>query len=555
MTIQESYEIFYGKTKKQITEEYIEKNYTQEIIQKDYRKLTSKYHPDIHQKDNDKYNEKMTQINLAYEVLLKSYKLTSKRKNTSSKDIKSLIGDTDEDFETLIEVYEKLAYYTYQLRKYKIITGLYKNTDYYYREIKGLYLPSEIYESIKEYNKINVSAKRELEQVKTKYNILKQLLKSKKSNIEMLIKALENLAGEYYDFLDDEFLKIEVSQWYKYNSQEDENKYNDQLSYIKNIKNILKRILNNSKALNSSICQTVLNINSYNALEELSKSKNLIEKINILETYRQKRHQYTSQNIDWSNKITAYQNELENLKNRELDEDYFKSLEKELRDLIPEEYLSLLIEDKVISKMQGGKRPENNKEYDDNNSKLTKEYKRVIREIEEKINEIKKLFLSNNKNEPKFKDKYDSNNIVEFLTDSEKMAITLYYRIFICYYTNIHGSMISSEIEEIYQDMFNIEKPSDLDPEKIDMFYNILTYKYKSLKFNDFKLTPSIEEETRRKLILDIKEQIAYAKKINTILPDNLLQKTNNLDSLDLINIYKLLEEIQNTIYKKIPLK
>ena len=94
----------------------IEKNYTDEIIKKDYRKLTLKYHPDIHNGEEN-YNEIMKQINLAKEILLSSCKPPKNNDNTPPKSVSQIINTSDNDLTEILPAIRANASKAEQLRK------------------------------------------------------------------------------------------------------------------------------------------------------------------------------------------------------------------------------------------------------------------------------------------------------------------------------------------------------------------------------------------------------------------------------------------------------
>lgn len=77
----------------------INKNASQEIIEKAYKILVKKYHPDLQEENSkNKYEEKIKEINEAYEILSnpekrKSYDLTLKNNEISNEDYNNLYNE------------------------------------------------------------------------------------------------------------------------------------------------------------------------------------------------------------------------------------------------------------------------------------------------------------------------------------------------------------------------------------------------------------------------------------------------------------------------------
>ena len=57
---------------------------------------------------------------------------------------------------------------------------------------------------------------------------LKQMIGSRKHTIEYMEKTLKNIAGDYYDYLDNPLLRLEVENWEKTEAESSERNYKDQ---------------------------------------------------------------------------------------------------------------------------------------------------------------------------------------------------------------------------------------------------------------------------------------------------------------------------------------
>ena len=551
MTIQEAYEIFYGKTKIKISKEMIEKNYTDEIIKKDYRKLTLKYHPDIHNGEEN-YNEIMKQINLAKEILLSSCKPPKNNDNTPPKSVSQIINTSDNDLTEILPAFIKLAQYAYKLREYKIKTRLYKNTEYYYQEVKKCSSPLEIYKSIQEFDAINRQAKLELYTIKGLYNTLKQMIESKTHTPEYMVNALKNIAGDYYDSLDNPLLRLEVEDWEKKESESSERKYKDQLSYIKNIKNILSRILKNSTVLNNLICQTTLNRNATMTISTTNTENSLVSRFENFQKYRQLRRYYTERMTDWSDAVSKYLQEITDLKDRQINETYITKLDNDLRKIISEKDMPLLVDEQILSQTNDKEYRKSVKQYNINNSQLDKDYKELIKKIKKEIINIKNFILTNERKEPRFDIQNNDIDLVNLLTSCQKKAIALYYKIFICYYVNMNNSMIPDSIENIYSEMNSLIDNDKEDPKAIEYFYNVLTKKYNELNFKGFEYTSKTEKQTIKTIAYDIRELVSFMEDNNVKIPENIISLIERINELNLIEIYKLHESILDIIYPKV---
>lgn len=563
MTIQEAYYIFYGQTTKEITREVIEKELTKEIVIKDYRKLSKKYHPDLNKGKEKESSEKMKLINVAKEVLLDACKLVVNKEPEENKEkeprktVSGLLHATYNELEELIPEYLELVYFAFAAREYKIKSNLYKNANYYCEEIKNSISPVEIYKSIQEFNAIDKQARLEFSTLKSLLQDVKNLINSKNYTAESLILALKNIAGEYYEFLDNAFLRAEVEHWIKNEMEDETQQYKDNLSYIKNIKNILKKLLTNSKTLNSILCQTALNEMASNTTKNINSGQlSLVGKIEEIDEYRQKRLQYTERIKGWNAAATKYLEEILDMKDSQIDEAYLTTLEAKLHEVISDNYLTLLNDTANISKINSKKHRKDTNEYKVNNLKLEREYKRLLIELKDKIKEIKKT-LSINKSTKNL----DVKSLISLLTSYEKKLIVSYYEAFICYSVNKGSVIIPGEVESIYEDMFynNNKKISELDAKEIDMYYSILTYKYNQFHLQEHPLTKKDKAEVAKKLIYYIKDLVDHLKSINEPLPERAPELLSKMDELSVIELYKLYDYIEKSYFyktfKSIPMK
>ena len=558
MTIQEAYYIFYGQTTKEITREVIEKELTKEIVIKDYRKLSKKYHPDLNKGKEKESSEKMKLINVAKEVLLDACKLVANKENKENeenkkseahKTVSGLLHATYNELEELIPEYLELVYFAFAAREYKIKSNLYKNANYYCEEIKNSISPVEIYKSIQEFNAIDKQARLEFSTLKSLLQDVKNLINSQKYTAESLILALKNIAGEYYEFLDNAFLRAEVEHWIKNEMEDETQQYKDNLSYIKNIKNILKKLLTNSKTLNSILCQTALNEMASNTTKNINSGQlSLVGKIEEIDEYRQKRLQYTERIKGWNTTVTRYLEEIFDMKDSQIDEAYLATLEAKLHEVISDNYLTLLNDTANISKINSKKHRKATNEYKVNNLKLEREYKRLLIELKDKIKEIKKT-LSINKSTKNL----DVKSLISLLTSYEKKLIVSYYEAFICYSVNKGSVIIPGEVESIYEDMFynNNKKLSELDAKEIDMYYSILTYKYNQFHLQEQSLTEKDKAEVAKKLIYYIKDLVDHLKSINEPLPEKAPELLSKMDELSVIELYKLYDYIEKSYFYK----
>lgn len=558
MTIQEAYYIFYGPTTKEITREVIEKELTKEIVIKDYHKLSKKYHPDLNKGKEKESSEKMKLINVAKEVLLDACKLVANKENKENeenkkseahKTVSGLLHATYNELEELIPAYLKIVNYAFKLREYKIKTDLYKNAKYYCEEIKNSISPVEIYKSIQEFNAIDKQARLEFSTLKSLLQDVKNLINSQKYTAESLILALKNIAGEFYESLDDLFFQIEVENWFKNEIEKDTQQYKDNLSYIKNIKNILKKLLTNSKTLNNILCQTALNEIASNTTKNINSGQlSLVGKIEEIDEYRQKRLQYTARIKGWNATATSYLKEILTMKDSQIDEAYLTTLEAKLYEVISDNYLPLLNDTANLSKLDNRKHRKDTNEYKVNNLKLEYEYKKLLIELKDKIKEIKQTLSINKSTE-----NLDVKSQINLLTSYEKKLIVSYYEAFICYSVNKDSVIIPKEVESIYEDMFynNNKKLSELDAKEIDMYYNILTYKYNQFNLQEQSLTRKDKTEVAKKLIYYIKDLVDYLKSINEPIPEKTKELLPKMDELSVIELYKLYEYIEKSYFYK----
>ena len=122
----------------------VNKNASKEIIEKAYKTLVKKYHPDL-QENNIKieYEEKIKKINEAYEVLSnsekrKSYDLTLKQSEISINDYNSLYQENIKLKNNLNFLKQKLNNVNYNNNNYNTVNSYYQN-DYIQTSKKQLY--------------------------------------------------------------------------------------------------------------------------------------------------------------------------------------------------------------------------------------------------------------------------------------------------------------------------------------------------------------------------------------------------------------------------------
>ena len=288
MTLKEAYVIFFGAQygKMKINESYIRSKLTEEIVKRQYRKLVKKYHPDLHNNDKEyeSYLGIMKNIDIAYEVL-KDFIIKNpyhdKRKNDGEKDkILYFMQDVDAiELKRLIPRYKKLAEYAKKVRRYEIRMRIYKDTEYYFNEIRNCCNIAELYDLYMEYYDIIKETKKELNSVNETYTKLQQKLDSGNYNAKSLITTLQEIAGEYYQHLDNPFLKEEIRQWEIHDKEKDYITFKDHSSYVFNIRNIMSKLLHNSNRLIQVRVYEALAIALEKAREEFDKEPDLIKKL------------------------------------------------------------------------------------------------------------------------------------------------------------------------------------------------------------------------------------------------------------------------------------
>ena len=97
----------------------------------------------------------------------------------------------------------------------------------------------------------------------------------------------------------------------------------------------------------------------------------------------------------------------------------------------------------------------------------------------------------------------------------------------------------------------NNKKLSELDAKEIDMYYNILTYKYNQFNLQEQSLTRKDKTEVAKKLIYYIKDLVDYLKSINEPIPEKAKDLLPKMDELSVIELYKLYEYIEKSYFYK----
>ena len=575
MTLKEAYVIFFGAQygKMKINESYIRSKLTEEIVKRQYRKLVKKYHPDLHNNDKEyeSYLGIMKNIDIAYEVL-KDFIIKNpyhdKRKNDGEKDkILYFMQDVDAiELKRLIPRYKKLAEYAKKVRIYEIRMRIYKDTEYYFNEIRNCCNIAELYDLYMEYYGIIKETKKELNSVNETYTKLQQKLDSGNYNAKSLITTLQEIAGEYYQHLDNPFLKEEIRQWEIHDKENDYITFKDHSSYVFNIRNIMSKLLHNSNRLIQVRVYEALAIALERAREEFDKEPDLIKKLEIYRKYVKIEDRLREKMISWSDIVQHF----DTLSLASLSEEYVKSLEEGLKERLSEEDIELLIDDDKIS-ASCKKEQKNRSSYRKKSSSFHKKKKNLFVKMRKEnveniktICDINNLFLSQRRCVPfpDFKTSTSINDsdrtlITNYLANREILhgaqyeCIKLYYEIFICYSYVVSGSDIGVDAKSIFYQALN----NDVSAESVEQYYELLTKKY-SILMNSyseqgkgkFELSYQVVSATKRKIMEDINTKLDYARDYNIKVPEE-LQNIGNIDSLSVIDLYLLSEKIMNIIF------
>ena len=543
MTLKEAYIIFFGAQygKMKINESYIRSKLTEEIVKRQYGKLVKKYHPDLHNNDEkyESYLSIMKNIDIAYEVL-KEFVLKNpyhdKSKNDGRKDkILYFMQDADAlELKRLIPRYKKLAEYAKKVRKYEIRMRVYKDTEYYFNEIRNCCNVSEIYDLYLEYYEIIKETKEELNGVNEAYTKLQQKLDNGSYNAKLLITALQEIAGQHYNYLDNPLLKEEIRQWEIHDKEKDYITFRDYYSYVFNIKNIMSKLLHNSNRLIQVRVNEALDIALDKAHEEFDNETDLIKKLEIYRRYAKSKDRLREKTSSWYDVIQYF----DSLSLSSLNDRYVKSLEEGLKERLAEDDIELLIDDEKIS--EACKRDQKiRSKYKKKSISLNKKKKALFSKMRkenskniETICKINNLFLSQRKQIPfpNFKTlavtvgddereiirKYLTNK--EFLHRLQYECIKLYYEIFICFAYLVDVISIDFDSEKIFNKVLN----NDVSDINIEQCYATFSEKYDFLmklygerEKGKFDLNYQVISATKWEIVKDINSQLDFARDFN----------------------------------------
>lgn len=553
---------------------YLEATKTKEIIRKEYRNLTKQYHPDIY--NGDKTQEERMKLvnaakdyfdhNLTFVNINTPYQSTSPSKQKDKKGSKVIyrlaMSEEASEIEELIPAFLLIADYAKRIREYKVTRALYKNASFFDEELDKTYLPTELYTLYTEYINIYNDTQEELKKINKDYLDLKKLVASGCLDGKKLYAAIEKLAGQYINNLNyDIFLKLELNNWENREKEEAEKDFHDYDSHIRNTRVVLSRLLNNSDRLNQIICYKLLKDKSTSTLEELSTTSNLKNKVEIRQKYIEYASSYIKKINYWHNRVTS-------LANTEFNERTIARLEEDLKNIIPESLLYLIVDEKQLSKMNR-EFQKNSAKYKKNDVLIAASHKKTLTSMREKtkennqeINYINKLFLqykgkeltatkqSNLKASPDKEDAtinryYYSGSL---LTHCEKQATLLYKQVFTCLAATGFLGRIKVPYASIYGAI-----PENASPKEVDKYYKVIKAnyesiigEYKAMYHRDFILDEKTLSITRNYLINELNHSIIDCYEKGGVVPRELQATINNTidKNPSILKLLSLIEEV-----------
>lgn len=560
MTLTEAYIIFFGEINDIIDEEYLQKNSTEAIVKRKYRKLTKEYHPDLHKGEEVYYNNEFKKINTAYEILKAAFNVKITKTPTKENDIKKVFRNKKKSQEFL-EFYKSIVNQMFKIKEYLIITEFKKNIEYFYNEIINSSNLEEIYDLRTEITFIYQQVKQEFNTLKNKRQRIFNSIKNEYITEEYLEELFKDFAAENFNDWDNPFLIHYSDIWYDKERELDYKIIYDKFSYINNIKNKIKEIINNSKDLNASLGYTMLAMISIEASEKLAKKTNEETKIKIFQQFFQKESAYLKKITDWDFEIDKINELLDEIDLEDIQKEIVIDIQRKIERTLTSDYLNLLDDNEKIKDLTK-ETIKRKKIYHKEKSIIHQNFKNLKRDLiifirrnRKVIKDIELLYKQHLKKDIHIEDKkyygqIEDSKIFEtyhYYKDtaklSKKIAINLYQEIIITYYFNTYNNNLN--MEEF--NMLLLLYKNKFSGFSIEKYYDILNDEYqKHIAKENFILSPKAIDIARKNIISQIDDFLEYCYQINYKISSSLLEEYSKKEELDIISLYELSEKLLN---------
>ncbi|MBQ8218860.1 MAG: DnaJ domain-containing protein [Bacilli bacterium] len=559
MTITEAYIIFFGKTNDIIDEEYIQEKLTEAIVKEKYRKLTKKYHPDLHIEDKEYYTNEYKKINNAYEVLKQVFTIKITKNPRKESNIKQTFRNKKTSLEFL-QFYKNIIDQMLKIKEYLIITEFKKNIEYFYNEIINSSNLEEIYDLRTEIIFMSENIKQKFTSLKNKRQRILNMLNNQYITEDLLEELYKDFASENYNDWDNPFLINYANIWYNNERELDYRIINDKFSYINNIKNKIKAVLNNALDLNVSINYTMLAMLSIENKEKLTKKINEETRIRIYKKYFHDEAIYLKKITNWDNEVVKLNMLLDKIKIDDINRDFMTDIQRKIENIITSDYLVLLDDIEKIKNLKS-ETIKRKKIYQKEKSSITKSFGKFkmdlitfIRRNRKIIQEVEFLHKKHLKKDIQIEDKkyygqIDNDKIFDTYSYyketaklSKQLAINLYQKIIITYYFNTYNNINIEEFNMLYQLYKNEHSGFSLEE-----YYSILSSEYqKYISKENFVLSSKVINIARRNIYSQIDDFLEYCNQINYKISPYLLEEYSKKEELDIISLYDLFEKILN---------